>query len=132
VIAVGAADAVGVPRLVKALAELADAVPTTVPRVVFNKVRVAAAGRAPESRLQEAWERFGPVGGISAFLPVDHAAADRALLAGTALLETAPRSPLRLAIAELADVPVTEGVRRRRGRLLRDVKFRGNTDRLPR
>ncbi len=129
VIAVGGADTIGVPRLVKALAELADAVPTAAPRVVFNKVRAAAVGRAPEAQLREAWERFGPAAGIDAFLPVDHAAADQALLAGTALLETAPASALRIAIAELADVPVTG---RPPGRRLRDVRFPGNPARLPR
>ncbi|WP_363321878.1 MinD/ParA family ATP-binding protein [Arthrobacter burdickii] len=132
VIAVGVADAIGVPRLVKGLAELADIVPTAAPRVVFNKVRTAAVGRAPETQLREAWERFGPAAGISAFLPVDVAAADQALLAGTALLETAPGSALRHAIAALAGVPVAERSRRRPGRLLPNVKFSGNTDRLPR
>jgi Mrp family chromosome partitioning ATPase len=132
VIAVGGADAIGVPRLVKGLAELADIVPTAAPRVVFNKVRAAAVGRAPETQLREAWERFGPAAGISAFLPVDVAAADQALLAGTALLETAPGSALRHAIAALAGVPVAERARRRPGRLLPNVKFSGNTDRLPR
>lgn len=131
VVAVGAADAIGVPRMVKALAELADAVPTATPQVVFNKVRTAAVGRAPETQLREAWERFGPAAAISAFLPVDYAAADQALLAGTALLETAAASPLRLAIAELAEVPVQD--RRRRGLRGRpgNVKFARNTDRLP-
>lgn len=132
VIAVGGADTVGVPRMVKALAELADAVPTAAPRVVFNKVRAAAVGRAPEAQLREAWERFGPTTGIAAFLPVDHAAADQALLAGTALLETAPASALRIAIADLADVPVTGRRGRMPGRRLRDVRFPGNPARLPR
>ena len=132
VIAVGGADPIGVPRMVKALSELADAVPTAAPRVVFNKVRAAAVGRAPENQLREAWERFGPSAAISDFLPMDHAAADQALLAGTALLETAPASPLRLAIAGLAEVPIGERRYRGLGRRLRDVKFSGNTDRLPR
>ncbi|MEG9248810.1 P-loop NTPase [Arthrobacter sp. Soc17.1.1.1] len=132
VIAVGGADTVGVPRMVKALAELADAVPTAAPRVVFNKVRAAAVGRAPEAQLREAWERFGPTTGIAAFLPVDHAAADQALLAGTALLETAPASALRIAIADLADVPVTGRRGRMPGPRLRDVRFPGNPARLPR
>ncbi|WDF32414.1 P-loop NTPase [Arthrobacter agilis] len=132
VLAVGAADAVGVPRLVKALTELGDAVPTAVPRVVFNRVRPTAAGRAPETQLREAWERFGPPLAISAFLPADYAAADQALLAGTALLETTPGSPLRTAIAELAEVPAAG--HRRRGPLGRgrNVKFPGNRARLPR
>ncbi|MBG6223715.1 MinD-like ATPase involved in chromosome partitioning or flagellar assembly [Arthrobacter sp. CAN_A2] len=133
VLAIGAADTIGVPRLVKALAELDDAVPTATPRVVFNKVRAAAVGRAPETQLREAWERFGPSVRISAFLPMDHAAADRALLAGTALLETAPASPLRLAIAALADVPAAGDTRRRRpGQRPRNVKFPGIPARLPR
>ncbi|MHA7241060.1 AAA family ATPase [Arthrobacter sp. TMS1-12-1] len=133
VIAVGAADSIGVPRLVKALADLGDAVPTASPRVVFNRVRAAAVGRAPETQLREAWERFGPSAPISAFLPMDQAAADRALLAGTALLETAPGSPLRLAIADLAEVPATgEALRRGPGQRLRNVKFPGIPARLPR
>ncbi|MHA7281675.1 AAA family ATPase [Arthrobacter sp. TMS2-4] len=133
VFAIGAADTIGVPRLVKALAELGDAVPTVRPRVVFNKVRSEAVGRAPETQLREAWERFGPSIEISALLPVDHPAADRALLAGTALLETAPGSPLRLAIAVLADVPAAGEARRRRaGWRPRNVKFPGIPARLPR
>lgn len=132
VLAVGGADALGVPRMVKALAELADAVPSATPRVVFNRVRAAAVGRAPEAQLREAWERFGPSAGIAAFLPVDYVAADQALLAGSALLETAPASPLRLAIAELAEVPLDRRRRRRPAGLLRNVKFSGIPDRLPR
>jgi MinD-like ATPase involved in chromosome partitioning or flagellar assembly len=115
VIAVAGADAIGVPRMVKALADLADGVPTATARVVFNKVRPTAVGRSPETQLREAWERFGPTTPISAFLPADHAAADQALLAGSALLETAPASPLRLAIATLADVPVDHRGRRGAG-----------------
>ena len=132
VIAVGAADAIGVPRLVKALSGLAEAVPTAAPRVVLNKVRAGAVGRGPEAQLREAWERFGPASGITAFLPSDPAAADRALLAGTTLLETAPTSPLRMAIAGLVDVPAQEVRRRGSGLLSRNVKFAGNPDSLPR
>ena len=114
VYAVGAADSVGVPRLVRALAELAAAVPGAVPRVVLNKVRAAAVGRSPERQLKDAWERFGPGTPVTAFLPADFATADAALLAGTALLETAPSSPLRHAIAALASVrvPSRRGIKR--------------------
>lgn len=131
VLAVGGADAIGVPRMVKALTELSEAVPTAAPRVVFNKVRAAAVGRSPEVQLREAWERFGPAAGISSFLPADYAAADQALLAGSALLETAPASPLRLAIARLAEVPVGQARRRTAGGL-RNVKFAVNRTRLSR
>ncbi|MCQ1952804.1 chromosome partitioning protein [Arthrobacter sp. zg-Y238] len=112
VYAVGAADSVGVPRLVRALSDLAAAVPAAEPRVVLNKVRASSVGRQPESQLRGAWERFGPGGEIAAFLPADYDAADASLLSGTALLETAPASVLRAAIAELAGVQVP---RRRRG-----------------
>lgn len=101
IIAVGAADSVGVPRLVRGLEDLAEAVPTASPLVVLNKVRAAAVGRSPEAQLRRTWERFAP-GSIHAFLPWDPAAADAALLAGSTLLEAAPGSQLRSAVASLA------------------------------
>ena len=113
--AVGAADSVGVPRLVRALSELTAAVPTADPKIVLNKVRASSVGRQPESQLAGAWERFGPGQAITAFLPADYDAVDAALLSGTALLETAPASALRAALAGLAGVQA--GRRRpRRGR----------------
>ena len=112
--AVGSADPVGVPRLIRGLTELEAAVPGVSPLIVLNKVRRSTAGRAPERQLSEAWERFGP-GKVDAFLPADWEAADAAVLAGAALLEAAPASALRTAIASLANVPA--GARRRsRGR----------------
>jgi MinD-like ATPase involved in chromosome partitioning or flagellar assembly len=105
VFAVGAADPVGVPRLVRGLAELEAAVPQVSPVVVLNKVRAAAVGRSPERQLREAWERYGPSSPLSAFLPADNAVADAALLAGSLLLETAPESRLRRAVADLVCAP---------------------------
>ena len=105
VYAVGAADPVGVPRIVRGLAELEAAVPQASPTVVMNKVRFSAVGRAPERQLRDAWERYGPAAGLAAFLPHDGAAADAALLAGSLLLEAAPDSPLRNAIRELVCAP---------------------------
>lgn len=101
VYAVGAADPVGVPRLVRGLNELASAVPHAAPIVVMNKVRASSVGRSPERQLQEAWQRFGPPSELKAFLPEDRPAADAALLRGSLLLEAAPESPLRRCIAEL-------------------------------
>jgi MinD-like ATPase involved in chromosome partitioning or flagellar assembly len=106
VFAVGAADPVGVPRLVRGLAELELAVPHVSPVVVMNKVRAAAVGRSPERQLRDAWERYGPSSALDAFLPADNTAADAALLAGSLLLETAPDSKLRRAIADLVCAPV--------------------------
>jgi MinD-like ATPase involved in chromosome partitioning or flagellar assembly len=105
VFAVGAADSIGVPRLVRGLAELQAAVPQALPQVVMNKVRAAAVGRSPERQLREAWARYGPSVPLSAFLPSDPAASDAALLSGTLLLESAPESELRRAIAKLVCAP---------------------------
>ncbi|MGP4031337.1 AAA family ATPase [Pseudarthrobacter sp. 1C304] len=111
VFAVGAADSIGVPRLVRGLAELASAVPPASPRVVLNKVRSSAVGRSPERQLREAWERYGPGVPVSAFLPADPVSSDAALLSGSLLLEAAPDSSLRKGIAELVCAPVQQNVR---------------------
>ena len=108
VYAVGAADSIGVPRLVRGLSELEAAVPQAAPRVILNKVRASAAGRSPERQLRDAWERYGPAAAIAAFLPSDPAATDSALLSGCLLVEAAPHSDLRLAIAELVCAPVQQ------------------------
>lgn len=105
VFAIGAADSIGVPRLVRGLAELQAAVPQASPHVVMNKVRAAAVGRSPERQLRAAWERYGPPAALSAFLPSDPAASDAALLSGALLLESAPESELRRAIANLVCAP---------------------------
>ena len=105
IFAVGAADSIGVPRLVRGLAELQAAVPHASPQVVMNKVRTAAVGRSPERQLRAAWERYGPASSLSAFLPSDPAASDAALLSGALLLESAPESELRRAIAKLVCAP---------------------------
>ena len=106
VFAVGAADSIGVPRLVRGLAELESAVPQASPRVVLNKVRQSAVGRSPERQLRDAWERYGPAVPVSAFLPADPVSTDAALLSGSLLLEAAPDSPLRRGIAALVCAPV--------------------------
>lgn len=105
VIAVGAADAIGMPRLVRALQELENAVPSAAPEVVFNKVRRSALGRFPDRALRDAWHRFGPGRPITALVPLDTESADRALLSGQILLEAAPKSELRRAIAETVCPP---------------------------
>ncbi|MHA7142276.1 AAA family ATPase [Arthrobacter sp. Sr33] len=130
IFAVGAADAVGLPRLVRALADLTASVPGTVPRVVLNKVRAAAVGRGPERQLREAWDRFGPAQQVEAFLPADFTTVDAALLGGSVLLESAPRSPLRQGIAALAGVPIEQLRRWPFGAGHNEVKFSRNGVRL--
>lgn len=130
VYAVGAADAIGVPRMVRALTELEMAVPTTSPKVVFNKVRASSVGRSPRRQLKEAWDRYGPGTDIQSFLPADPAAADAALIAGSSLLELAPDSPLRRAIAELVGGPAEHRSRTSGGPARRKVKFSRGSVRL--
>lgn len=106
VFAVGSADAIGVPRLVRGLAELELVVPQASPRLVLNKVKRSAVGYDPEQQLAEAWSRYGPAFGIEAYIPSDPEACDAALLSGSVLLECAPDSDLRRAIAGLVCAPV--------------------------
>ncbi|MCD4849286.1 chromosome partitioning protein [Arthrobacter sp. AK01] len=108
VFAVGAADAVGVPRLVRGLAELEAAVPQASPRIVLNKVRRSTVGHSPKQQLEDAWDRYGPGTGIDAYLPADPVACDAALLSGSVLLEVAPESALRVAIANLVCAPAQQ------------------------
>lgn len=108
VFAVGAADPIGVPRLVRGLGELHAAVPQATPLVLFNKVRASSVGRGPERQLRDAWQRYGPESAIHAFLPYDGPAADAALLGGSLLLECAPESGLRHAIRNLVCAPVQQ------------------------
>ncbi|WP_404594040.1 AAA family ATPase [Paenarthrobacter histidinolovorans] len=121
VFAVGSADAIGVPRLVRGLAELAVAIPQVSPRVVLNKVKRSAVGHAPRQQLEDAWNRYGPGTGIDAYLPSDPVACDAALLTGSVLLECAADSDLRLAIAGLVCAPVHQK-RKSFGRSTRAVK----------
>ena len=112
VYAVGAADPVGVPRLVRGLAELDAGRPAGAsPRVVLNKVRASAVGRSPERQLREAWARYGPTVPLEAFLPADPAACDAALLAGSLLLESVPDSALRRAIRDVVCAPAQQNRR---------------------
>jgi MinD-like ATPase involved in chromosome partitioning or flagellar assembly len=101
VIAVGGADPVGVQRLVRSLAELSEAVPGAVPRVLLTRVRRGPVGPDPERQLASALHRFAGVDRV-AFMPYDRTACDRAVAAGRTLLEVAADSPARLALADLA------------------------------
>ncbi|POH58437.1 hypothetical protein CVS28_11655 [Arthrobacter glacialis] len=100
--ALGNADPVGIPRLIRGLAELAHQCPATDVRVVVNKVRRRAVGGAPERALAQAWERFGPTLAIKHFLPWEPELTDKALLEGRLLQEIAPDAPLRKAILGLS------------------------------
>jgi Mrp family chromosome partitioning ATPase len=116
VVAVGAADPVGVQRLVRALSDLEERLPGTLPRVVVNKLRAGVVPGDPAGEVAGALRRFAGVQRIDA-LPYDRPALDRALTGGLTLGEAVPSSPLRHALvrlaAELAGVPAGVAPRRR-------------------
>lgn len=101
VVAVGAGDPVGLQRLVRGLADLAEVSPGTVPRVVVTRVRASAVGTNPRRRISEALGRYAGVDD-PVLVPDDRGACDGALLAGRTLAEHAPSSPARATLAALA------------------------------
>lgn len=103
--AVGGGDAIGIPRLIRALADLSELCAGADIHVVLNKVRKNAVGSSPLKALEQAWERFGPEFPIRYFVPWDAEIMDRALLEGRLLLEVAPESPIRRAILEVCCAP---------------------------
>ena len=99
VVAVGGADPVALQRFVRGLQELGT-VPSGEPVPVVNRVRAGAVGSRPESRIADSLLRFAGLGSVR-FVPDDPAALDGALLAGRSLVEHAPESPVRRAVADL-------------------------------
>ncbi|WP_185732102.1 hypothetical protein [Actinomyces bowdenii] len=103
VVIVGAADPVGVRRLLQLLGDLdAEAAPAGRVQVVVNRVRASAAGPAPQQAVLEALGRFGGLTDV-ALLPEDGACADRCLLQGRSIIDGAPGSALGKALAGLAE-----------------------------
>ncbi|NLF04547.1 MAG: hypothetical protein GX593_06050 [Actinomycetales bacterium] len=101
VVVVGAADPIGVQRLVRALGDL-DGVGVPGSRVVLaNRLRATAVGPRPADLVGAALERYAGVGDVR-FVPDDRAALDTAVLRGVALREVATGSPARKAFAALA------------------------------
>ncbi len=101
VIAVGAADPVGLSRFLRAHVDLMETLVTDRVTVVMNKLRPGAIGASPAAQVTGSLERFG---GITApvIVPHDQAALDTAVLSGKTLYDTAAKSPARLAIGQLA------------------------------
>jgi len=101
VLAVGAADPIGLQRLVRGLAELRDAEVAAPIWVVLNKVRRGVVPGDPRAELTAALDRFAgrqP----AALLPDDGDSLDAALAVGKTLGEVRPGSALRHSTAELA------------------------------
>lgn len=101
VVAVGAADPVGLARFLRGHAELLEHVTPDRVTVVINKVRSGAIGLDPAAQVRATLGRFGGVTPAH-LVPWDPAGFDAALLSGRSLGEAAPRSPARTVIRKLA------------------------------
>ncbi|HSV38048.1 MAG TPA: hypothetical protein VLI04_04755, partial [Nocardioidaceae bacterium] len=98
-VVVGAADPVGLTRLVRGLHDVGELVPGRVPLVVVNRMR----GSLGWSERDVAATIDGVAPGAKVhFLPEDRPAVDKALMAGRSLVESG-ESSLRKAVADLAD-----------------------------
>ncbi len=116
ILAVGAADPIGLQRLVRGLAELRDAEIGAPIWVILNKVRRGVVPGDPRAELSAALDRFAgrqP----AALLPFDADSLDAALAVGKTLGEVRPTSPLRQHMTELAaglaGIPLSRHRRRR-------------------
>jgi MinD-like ATPase involved in chromosome partitioning or flagellar assembly len=124
VVAVAAADPIGLARFLRAHGDLADIVTAETITVVANRVRASAIGPAPSGQVSQTLARFAGIDD-AVLVPCDQQALDAAVLGGETLREAAPRSPARLAIQRLVAeriVPVPVDAPRRRlgaGRRLR-------------
>lgn len=102
VLVVGAADPLGLHRLVRGLQDLREVLPTgTSRRVVVTKVRDASVGSPARHNVTDALARYAGVRD-AVLVPDDRAACDAAMLVGRSLAEVAPQSPARQALAGLA------------------------------
>ena len=100
VVAVGAADPVGLSRFLRAYSDVLELARTDRVTVVMNKLRSSAVGLNPVGQVQQTLKRFGRITD-AVHLPHDQAAMDTALLAGKTLREAAPKSAMRQAITQL-------------------------------
>ncbi|GAA3898335.1 AAA family ATPase [Microbacterium invictum] len=97
VVAVVAADPVGVARFVRGYPELRSLVGAAPVRVVVNKTRPGALGIDARGQVRRALERFVGVRDVW-FVPWDAKAADAGLLAARPVAHTSPRSSLTAAV----------------------------------
>ncbi len=125
VVAVCAADTVGVARLLRAHPELLAACGTDRVLVLANRVRAGSLGIDPAGEVTRALHRLGGIR-APAIVPYDRAACDAASLGAVPLEQAAPRSAARQALRAfiardlapgLLDAPVGRGSRRRNGML---------------
>jgi MinD-like ATPase involved in chromosome partitioning or flagellar assembly len=101
VIAVGAADPLGMDRLIQGLQVLAHWQPQRI-RVVVTRVRRSVLGPDPGGQVRAALSRYANVDEV-VLIDDDRSAYDRCLREGLTLAEVAPRSAARPPLCNLAN-----------------------------
>lgn len=101
VVVVGAADPIGLQRLVRGLMDLDDLVPGSRRIVVVTKVRAGVAGTRPGDAVRDALSRYAGVDDPH-LLAWDQAACDAAMLAGRMPGEAGRGSALHRGLTDLA------------------------------
>ena len=101
VVAVLAADPLGVSRFVRGYAELKHLVSGTPIIVVANRVRPGPLGIDARGQVRRTLDRFAGIEDVS-FLPEDQRAADAAALHARAIADVSPRSALVSAVRRVA------------------------------
>jgi MinD-like ATPase involved in chromosome partitioning or flagellar assembly len=120
VVAVAAADPVGLSRYLRVHADLLELVGPDRVVTVVNKVRASAIGLGPAAQVRQTLERFGGVRD-PLLVPWDLAAFDGAVLSGRPLRDAAPRSAATTAVRELAERLVPSSIAPRSRRLRRSA-----------
>lgn len=120
VVAVAAADPLGISRFLRAYPELRATIGATPVAVLANRLRPGALGVDARGQVRRTLDRFGGITDVW-FVPTDPRAADAALLAARPIADVAPRSPIPLALRRFvgeAVAPVADAGRgiRRSGR----------------
>ncbi|MDQ1679624.1 MAG: hypothetical protein QOI42_483 [Frankiaceae bacterium] len=100
VLAVVAADPIGVQRFIRALPDLREATDAPI-AVVVNKVRGIVVPGDPQAEIAAALQRYAGVSPV-AFVPYDRSGCDRAVAGGQPLAAAAASSPARVALQRLA------------------------------
>jgi MinD-like ATPase involved in chromosome partitioning or flagellar assembly len=97
VVAVTAADPLGISRFLRAYPELRSAIGATPVAVLANRLRPGALGIDARGQVRRTLDRFGGVGDVR-FVPTDARSADAAMLAARPIAAASPRSPIALAV----------------------------------
>jgi MinD-like ATPase involved in chromosome partitioning or flagellar assembly len=97
VVAVAAADPLGISRFLRAHPELQAAVGSTPVAVLANRLRPGALGIDARGQVRRTLDRFGGISDVW-FVPTDSRAADAALLGARPISDVASRSPIPAAV----------------------------------